>query len=237
MTQAFVYRWTHIPTGKWYIGSRTGKGCHPDDGYICSSKVVKPLIQANPEQWVRHILAMGSSSDMRKLEVELLINSNAAQNPQSYNQTNGSIKFSRSRKSPSKESIAKGIATKRLNGNMSNHKGTKMPPGHGEKIRQRLLANHPRAMLGKHHSEEAKKKIAEYQRRPKSPETRARMSEAQSRNPTKGMLGKTHNNNTKSQMSDAAKNLPLKTCPHCGYQSRGNSIFRYHFNKCKLKPN
>lgn len=32
-TTAYVYRWTHIPTGKWYVGSRTAKGSHPNDGY------------------------------------------------------------------------------------------------------------------------------------------------------------------------------------------------------------
>ena len=29
----FVYKWTHIPTQKWYVGSRTAKGCHQADGY------------------------------------------------------------------------------------------------------------------------------------------------------------------------------------------------------------
>jgi hypothetical protein len=46
-TKAYLYRWTHIPSQKWYVGSRTGKGCHPDDGYICSSKIVKPMITEN----------------------------------------------------------------------------------------------------------------------------------------------------------------------------------------------
>jgi hypothetical protein len=48
-TQAFLYKWTHLPSGKWYVGSRTAKGCHPEDGYYCSSKEVKPLILANPQ--------------------------------------------------------------------------------------------------------------------------------------------------------------------------------------------
>lgn len=33
-TQAFLYKWTHIPTQKWYVGSRTAVGCHINDGYI-----------------------------------------------------------------------------------------------------------------------------------------------------------------------------------------------------------
>ena len=31
-TQAFLYKWTHIPTQKWYVGSRTAVGCHIDEG-------------------------------------------------------------------------------------------------------------------------------------------------------------------------------------------------------------
>lgn len=27
-TTAYVYRWAHIPTEKWYVGSRTAKGSH-----------------------------------------------------------------------------------------------------------------------------------------------------------------------------------------------------------------
>jgi hypothetical protein len=50
-TVAYVYKWVHIPTGKWYIGSRTRVGSHPNDGYYCSSKTVKPLILANPNEW------------------------------------------------------------------------------------------------------------------------------------------------------------------------------------------
>lgn len=56
MTLAYVYKWTELATGKWYVGARGARGCHPDDGYICSSKVVKPLILANPDGWKREIL-------------------------------------------------------------------------------------------------------------------------------------------------------------------------------------
>jgi len=56
MTLAYVYKWTELATGKWYVGARGARGCHPDDGYICSSKVVKPQILANPDGWKREIL-------------------------------------------------------------------------------------------------------------------------------------------------------------------------------------
>lgn len=88
METSYVYKWIHKPTQKWYIGSRTCKLAHPNDGYICSSKIVKPMIIANPIEWERHILAIGNSKDMRKKEHQLLKLYNAAKNPMSYNRSN-----------------------------------------------------------------------------------------------------------------------------------------------------
>jgi len=88
MSQAFVYKWIHKPTGMWYIGSRTAKGCHINDGYICSSKIVKPMIEKNPEEWKREILKQGSVSEMRKHESSLLKLFNAKDDPMSYNRCN-----------------------------------------------------------------------------------------------------------------------------------------------------
>lgn len=88
-TYAFVYKWTHLPTGRWYIGSRSAAGCHPNDGYICSSTIVKPLILQHPTDWQRTIIAMGDPVDMRLFERELLMELNAAKDPNSFNQTNG----------------------------------------------------------------------------------------------------------------------------------------------------
>jgi hypothetical protein len=88
METSYVYKWTHKPTQKWYIGSRTNKAAHPDDGYICSSQIVKPLILANPSDWERKIIATGSSKEMRKKEQQLLKLYNAAKNPMSYNRSN-----------------------------------------------------------------------------------------------------------------------------------------------------
>lgn len=95
-TIPFVYKWTEISTGMWYIGARFAAGCHPDDGYICSSKVVKPKILNNPSDWVREILELCESPRIaQKREAEILLEVNAAKDPQSYNQTNGDGKFHR----------------------------------------------------------------------------------------------------------------------------------------------
>ena len=91
--EPFLYRWTELSTGKWYIGSRTAKVCHPDDGYICSSKIVKPLILANPSGWKREILCFGSAEYIRDLEVKYLHARDAMRDPCSFNRTNGAKSF------------------------------------------------------------------------------------------------------------------------------------------------
>ena len=79
----------------WYIGSRTKIGCHPDDGYICSSKIVNPMIIANPADWYREILEIGTSpAQTRFRETEILTEINARAHLMSYNQTNGDGQFS-----------------------------------------------------------------------------------------------------------------------------------------------
>lgn len=99
-TTAFVYKWTHVPTGRWYIGSRTKQGCNPDDGYICSSKTIKPLITENLAEWHREILAVGEPAAMLGLETRYLVSLDAKNDPMSYNQHNSDGKFSTSGQEP-----------------------------------------------------------------------------------------------------------------------------------------
>lgn len=88
-TRAYLYKWTQISTGKWYVGSRAAKGCYPDDGYICSSKAVKPLIAEQPLDWVRTVLAIGHQQYIIDLERKYLQSLNAKNDPLSFNMHNG----------------------------------------------------------------------------------------------------------------------------------------------------
>lgn len=92
-TQAFVYKWTHQPSLRWYIGSRTAQGCHPEDGYICSSRQVRPLVESAQSEWTRTIIAVGSPKDMLELETLILETVDARLDPRSYNQHNGDGRF------------------------------------------------------------------------------------------------------------------------------------------------
>jgi hypothetical protein len=94
MTIAYVYKWTELASGKWYIGARGARGCHPNDGYICSSKVVRPLIEANPSGWVREILYEGSPEIIFYVEAQILESLNAKDDPLSFNKHNGDGKWS-----------------------------------------------------------------------------------------------------------------------------------------------
>jgi len=82
----YVYKWTHLPTMRWYVGSRTAKKCHPDDGYICSSKDVKRMIKNKPWEWAREIIHVGI--DAYEVETEILQIFDARRDARSFNKHN-----------------------------------------------------------------------------------------------------------------------------------------------------
>jgi hypothetical protein len=91
--QCYVYKWHHKTSYKWYVGSRTAKNCTLNDGYICSNKIVKPLILKNPNDWEKTILAIGSKDEIRLLETEILVLSDAKNDIRSFNKHNQNGKF------------------------------------------------------------------------------------------------------------------------------------------------
>lgn len=87
---AYIYLWTHIPTQRWYLGSRTAFGCHTEDGYICSSDLVKDDIIQHRQEWARTILYESNErQDIIDMEYTLLETLKAIHNGRSLNQTNG----------------------------------------------------------------------------------------------------------------------------------------------------
>jgi hypothetical protein len=92
--QPFVYRWTNTQTGQWYIGSRTAKSSHPQDGYTTSSKILLELLEKESSLWTREILFVGTTLEqVIEHEACLLRELDARNNPQSLNQHNGDGKF------------------------------------------------------------------------------------------------------------------------------------------------
>lgn len=243
MTIAYIYKWTHIPTSKWYIGSRTKEGCYPDDGYICSSKIVKPLIKSNPDEWTREILYTGDASEILKLEGMILTEMDAKNDPNSYNMHNGNGKFTTlgidmPEKWRQKISISnrgkKRTEESKENYRRSNNKKAKdpkyieklrkpKPQGHGDKV--------SKALKGKS----------------KSTIHCANLSKSQKITADKLRTGKTYeeifgaerSKQIREAVSKARKgkpsNNPSVTCPHCGKIGPSGAMNRWHFNNCKKK--
>lgn len=231
---AYVYRWTHIPTGKWYIGSRTARGCHPDDGYICSSKHVKPLIENDMSNWEREIMTYGSPYWMRIVEKELLKVSDAMNNPMSLNRSNGYC-----------PEITSTQGKKRMNKNGTNitvlesdvdlyiENGWKL--GFSEKVKENMKDNHAdvsgeknpmygvkrigqaATFYGKKHSSETIEKM----KKPKTRQHKLAISKSK-KGDKNGMFG---------------KKQPKKYCSHCGQHIAVNIYARWHGENCKKEVN
>jgi hypothetical protein len=90
----YVYMITDLQTNKWYIGSRTAKGCSPTEtNYYSSSKVVKSIYRERPHDLYKTVIACGSREDILNFERVLLVTLNAAADPMSYNKHNADSKF------------------------------------------------------------------------------------------------------------------------------------------------
>lgn len=81
MEKAFVYKWVHLPTLKWYVGYHNGK----KKDYVCSSKLIKKHILENPDEWVKDIIQYGPEMEMYLLESMILQTLDAKNDPRSFN--------------------------------------------------------------------------------------------------------------------------------------------------------
>ena len=183
-TQAFVYKWTHLPTLRWYVGSRTAEGCHPADGYICSSRQVRPLVESQADQWTRTIIAQGSPQAMLELETMILETVDARNDPRSYNQHNGDGRFTTA------GTVAWNKGLKKPRGTPSWNSG-KPNPKHSAKMKGRKAPNKGVPM-----SEEQRRKMVEIHNN-RSQETCRKISES--------LKGK-----TQSEEANAKRSAKLK---------------------------
>ena len=102
---SFVYIWTNLTTNKKYIGVHKGS---PNDGYICSSKIMLEDYQENPSNFEREIVAYGSFEDMYNLETKMLHEIDAAENSNYYNQSNNNgLFYIKKHSAKSKEKMSK----------------------------------------------------------------------------------------------------------------------------------
>ena len=175
----YLYKLTQKSTGKWYVGSRTAKKCYPEEGYICSSRHVKPMYYKNPIDWKREILVIGPANYIRELEAQYLKSTNAKNDPMSFNLHDGNGKFTTAGKTLGQKDMAylftpenrlkRSIGSKKAwdTGLYANRKkmcGDDNPAKRldvREKISKGLIGMQGGRMNGKTHSPEAKQKMAE----------------------------------------------------------------------------
>jgi hypothetical protein len=216
---SFVYKWTHLPSGKWYIGSRTAKGCHPEDGYISSSELIKPLIKQNPTEWQREIIKTGSPDEMIELETTLLESLDAKSNPMSFNQHNGDGKFTRTGVTVSEETRKK-----------QSESIKKVHPNRGK----------PSPNRGKVASEETRRKQSEAKlgkkRPPFTEQTIEKMKIASKvRAEKRGYVPCSDDMKAYFREKYKGQKKQEHTCSHCGKVGSGGSMLRWHFENCKHK--
>jgi group I intron endonuclease len=83
----FVYKWINIKNNKWYIGSHFGD---INDGYTASGNAIKKAFKKyGLKFFIREIIYVGS--DYKEQEHLILTQTNAANDPLSYNLKNTSI--------------------------------------------------------------------------------------------------------------------------------------------------
>jgi|LakMenEpi03Aug12_release.lakeMendotaPanAssembly.Ray.scaffolds.fasta_scaffold807193_1 hypothetical protein len=137
--EAFVYCWTDHKNNKLYVGYHQGL---PDDGYICSSKIMIKEYKERPLDFTRQIIASGTSDEMRILESKILESVNAQCNESFYNQHNSNGKFiCISHSEETKQKISK---------NMIGRK-------HSEETKQKMREARKRQVI----TDEAKQKMSE----------------------------------------------------------------------------
>jgi hypothetical protein len=90
MAEAFIYCWTDTNRNMLYVGTHKGT---PDDGYVCSSKLMLEEYNKRPQDFKREVMAFGSYNNMISFETKILKAANAAEDMSFYNQHNGDGNF------------------------------------------------------------------------------------------------------------------------------------------------
>lgn len=240
-TIPYLYIWIHIATGKWYIGSKIREGWNPSrhEEYICSSKVVKPLIIENKEEWCYDIMMTGPSNFIKELENIILAGLDAKNDPMSFNQHNGDGLYNRFGVKESVETRLKKREARLGEKNpMFNKRGILSPN------------------YGKIHSEETKQKQSDGLKkysvaRPASHNASISKALTGNKKLSERMLGKNNPmygtscsdyNKQMTKLKNSGDRNPMKKsihqrqCIHCDKIVAKNHYTMFHGDKCKLRP-
>ena len=238
-TIPYIYKWVHIPSGRWYIGSKVRKGWNPDrhEEYVCSSKEVKPLILENRTEWVYEILQTGDPKYIVELENILLKSLNAKDDPMSFNQHNGDGLYNRygvkenmtTRHKKSEARLGSKNPMYGKIGELSPHYGKKYDDNHRKRQSEgvkRYCENRP-----KEHNENISKSL----------KGNFKLSENMrgENNPMYGIPASDYNK-AMTKLKNSGENNPMKkiehqrTCEHCIKTVAKNHYTMFHGDKCKF---
>lgn len=162
MNEAFVYCWTDLSNNKLYIGVHKGT---PDDGYVCSSKIVLQEHRKRRTDFIREIIAQGTWEDCYALETAILRSAGADKDSGFYNQHVNTIQshyYTRHHTEEWKQNHSEKMKIlfnrpERKQAISDLHKGKKHRLGKKESLESREKKRLMR--LGKIHSQETKDKI------------------------------------------------------------------------------
>lgn len=223
MSIPYLYKWTQLSTGKWYIGSKSSKNCDPllHEKYICSSTLVKPLVIESRDDWIYEILVIGPAKYIRNLESKYLKLLNAKNDSMSYNRSNASCEYDRTGIKESNETRLKKSLARQGDKNPSFGKRGPLSPLYGRK-----------------HSAETKEKqssgLKEYSKnRPEDHNTN--ISKALKGNPKVGLKGEKNPSYGRPEVADRINSLPPKTCEHCSKTISLGNYSRWHGDNCRSR--
>ncbi|AND75017.1 hypothetical protein pf16_94 [Pseudomonas phage pf16] len=251
-----VYETINKINGKVYIGKHKTTNMETDR-YIGSGNLIKQAIKKYGEENFERSIIFCAFTEEDAFEVErILVDEEFVRRVDTYNLATGG----RGGYTMSEEFCER--ASKRMMGEGNPNfgkprpdhskkkqsdamKGRTLSDEHKSKISEAVRGeNHPN--FGKHHSEETRMKLRESNLGvPRSDETRARMSEShkglKQSQETKDKraahhIGVKRSDEARQRMSDARKNAPMVTCPHCNKTAKRSGRMTFnHFDNCKQR--
>lgn len=237
-TVPYIYKWIHLPTGRWYIGSKIRNGWNPSrhEEYICSSKEVKPMIIENRQEWICEILHTGEGKYIAELENTILRSLDARNDPNSFNQHNGDGLYNRYGVKENETTRSKKSKARTGNKNpMYGMTGALSP--HFEKKHSTETKNKQSLGLKEyntHRPESHNNNIS------KSLLGNPKLSERMKgdKNPMYGVPASEFNKQM-TKLKNSGDNNPMKkpenqrTCDHCGKTIAKNHYTMFHGANCK----
>ena len=238
-TIPYIYKWTHIPTGRWYIGSKIRNGWNPSrhEEYICSSKDVKPMILENRNDWVYEILYTGDSKEISILETSLLKSLNAKDDPMSFNQHNGDGLYNRYGVKENAKTRQKKSEARLGQKNPMYGKTKELSPHYGKKH-----SNDRKLKQSEGVKEYAKNRPASHNENiSKSLIGNSKLTDRMkgSKNPMYGIPASDFNK-AMTKLKNSGANNPMKkpenqkVCEHCKQTIAKNHYTMFHGDKCKF---